>query len=791
MKKQKKRVNSLYKKTKGTLIAAGVIFAFSCLWACDTEDNFSESKVSPNITAGINTKATDTSWHEDDAIGIAMFSSGTDSVINEKVNCKYLTPQGDGLFTANGSDLILYPGDGSTVDFISYYPYTEEFEPFTLYADVSDQAELPLIDLMTSDRFEGASKNNPNVLLHFHHRLTKLVFNFMLEDQTGGASVESFYISGMFTQASYDMLANEFEIDDTSDAEIEVPVDLDSYDYPRATAIVLPREAGDGIVFHIRLDDEREYEVALVDDLDLETETMYIFNILLRDRETPPTISAAIIEEWKETDEIELETTPLVVAQEPGETTEFKANDKITVYDVYNNTELTTFTYDGSKYWTPSPEVYWENMGDGNSEKLTLRAEYTRAQALNDTQMPEVFIAEVEVERFGLVHFDFKIVPAKVVFELKSDDGTNNPAVSDAEFSSADLAGATIKLPGYITEYTLTNGVFTPGSSTGNINAEKVGTLWAALIVPQEKEGRVAIININGNDYVLDVTQAIDFEKGKVCKLTVNITKTQVPSFSASYTDWADGDTFNDLTALIITGDGETTDFATNDKMTLFYHNGTAVEELSVFTYNKSDDIWSGNPLIYWEDLEDMLIYNFYAVSTLTTASEGSNQMDDLMFADAVPDGTKKFDPIVLSFTKQTAKVTVRLTSKDGTFSTAELATAAVYLPNYLTGAKFVLNSYTAGTTPKDIQLSKVTNAIEWTGLIQAQTREQNSSLIKISVLNSDYYIRASSAAMVYDKAKAYTYTVDITKTGVQFTASYSSWDESGEAIEVETDLDK
>jgi len=778
------------KKGKYLLGPAFALLFLISLFACEKEDRqLTTEDISPRFSAGIKTKASDSIWHENDSIGIMMFQSGTDDILNNKFNCLYVTPDGDGLFTTEGSDAIIFPGDGSAVDFLSYYPYVEEQESFIFDINVADQTNLPAIDFMTSDRFEGASKNSPNVLLHFHHRLTKLVFNFKLEDETRGASVESFFISGMLTQGIYDMLAGEFEYDDRSEEELEIPIDHDSKDYPTATSIVLPREAGAGIVFHIILDDGREYEVALVDDLDFKTETMYIFNIALRDKETPTSISAAVIEPWQNVDEIELETNPLIIAAEPGVTTNFKINNKITLYD--ENGELSTFTYDGNKTWTPEKPVYWENIGDGNSEKTTLRASYIRQEKLSESQMPELFLAEIEeAVRFENVHFNFLPVVSKVIFQLVSKS-----EVEDEKFTQEELKKAVITLPNYLTGYTFENGVLIPGdpliaSNRGDIEVpgDQEEVIAVAFILPQKMHGELAIIKMGNKEYSLTVEEddAIDFKQGEATKLIVNITKTEVPSFSASYKDWDAPIEVEGLTALIFSEGGTTTDFVKNDKMLLYYKDGgDAIEPVSTFTYEENNN-WSSNPIVYWESLDHMDNYHFYAVSTLKEAPENSNQMADIMYAEK--SNSPLYAPIALAFTKQTAKVMIELESKDGSYSTTELKEAQVYLPGYMTGAAYNKNEYVAGASPKDVQLTQEAGEVKWSGLIQEQNIASTANLIKITIGSNDYYIK--DKAFSFQKNKSYTFKVDVKKTGVSFTASYSDWDSSGDPTEIGVELE-
>ena len=78
------------------LLLPGVIVT-----SCNDKDDTSQTAEVPvALSAGIHTRAADTSWHPGDHIGVAMLKTESNEIIGHKCNCKYTTASGDGFFSA-------------------------------------------------------------------------------------------------------------------------------------------------------------------------------------------------------------------------------------------------------------------------------------------------------------------------------------------------------------------------------------------------------------------------------------------------------------------------------------------------------------------------------------------------------------------------------------------------------------------------------------------------------------------------------------------------------------------
>ena len=75
---------------------------------------------------GMRTRVTNSTWEKGDAIGIYMIPSGgslSASVLRN--NVKYSTTGSSSFTPANEKEQIIFPFDGSNVDFIGYHPYRD------------------------------------------------------------------------------------------------------------------------------------------------------------------------------------------------------------------------------------------------------------------------------------------------------------------------------------------------------------------------------------------------------------------------------------------------------------------------------------------------------------------------------------------------------------------------------------------------------------------------------------------------------------------------------------------
>src|SRR5690606_8616009 len=91
-------------------------------------------------------------------------------------NRKYIYESGE-LLPADGGAPIIYPRDGSAIDFFLYSPYQQvsNGELMMDFSNQLDQAKLDLIDF----RMVNVDKNNPIGPISLQHRNSKLKFTLL------------------------------------------------------------------------------------------------------------------------------------------------------------------------------------------------------------------------------------------------------------------------------------------------------------------------------------------------------------------------------------------------------------------------------------------------------------------------------------------------------------------------------------------------------------------------------------------------------------------------------------
>lgn len=198
----------------------GVATFSSCSVNDDIEDGnrpqavrFSAGIANQAVNDGVpTTKAAGTDWGNGDAIGIFMVKIGTATIAENTANKQYTTTTGGSAFSAaTAGDEIYYPMDGSAVDFIAYYPWTDGKgigDAISVNVAGSQTAASQAgIDLMWSANATNFSKTSTGyVALSFQHKLAKMVINCKAEPNTGIAAGDfntaEVVINGMITQTS-------------------------------------------------------------------------------------------------------------------------------------------------------------------------------------------------------------------------------------------------------------------------------------------------------------------------------------------------------------------------------------------------------------------------------------------------------------------------------------------------------------------------------------------------------------------------------------------------------------
>ena len=262
-----------------------------------------------NVNASIHnvqTRAANATWTADDAIGIYMKKAGTMlSASPLSQNVKYVT-DGTSVF-APVNEGICFPIDGSDVDFVAYYPFQSTINNFVYPVDVSDQSNLPAIDLLYSDNAAALNSGNADVNLNFVHRLSKVTVNLKHEDASFNLTGAAVKITGAGTLA-------DFNLEDGSLSEPQATGDVAfkvSADGSTAQAILLPVAdlTGKSLVVSTA---SNVYAFPLDEGLSItsfEKSTQYTYNITLSTG-TIATYGAAIAD-WTSgpSEDVEVEST--------------------------------------------------------------------------------------------------------------------------------------------------------------------------------------------------------------------------------------------------------------------------------------------------------------------------------------------------------------------------------------------------------------------------------------------------------------------------------------------------
>ena len=150
-----------------------ILIAFS---ACNKEDDQLHKQeslpVSFSSSIEAQTRVIGANWENGDKIGVFAIENGAtlkDETIVENYKNLSFSTSGNGDFSHDGQ-AIYYPDDGSSIDFIAYYPYNSNLTSYNYPIDIANQ-----VDLLYSNNLKNADKNNTSSNLEFNRVLSKII----------------------------------------------------------------------------------------------------------------------------------------------------------------------------------------------------------------------------------------------------------------------------------------------------------------------------------------------------------------------------------------------------------------------------------------------------------------------------------------------------------------------------------------------------------------------------------------------------------------------------------------
>lgn len=232
---------------------------------------------SSSINGEIKTKAVDNSWNTNDNIGVFMKTgSGLLNVLSAN---KMYSTSGDGEFTPGTADqTIYYPEDGSSVDFIAYYPYSQALTSTKYPVDVTNQTIQSAIDLLYADNAVNLSKAKPGANLIFSHQLSKV--EFTVKNGTGVSNLNGLSVSlaDQKTTAEFDLATGSLTSQNqTADIQARTSV-RNELTIAEAILIPSPAVAATKVVFTVG---EKNFTWKIPVDTKFEKGKKYTYEIVL------------------------------------------------------------------------------------------------------------------------------------------------------------------------------------------------------------------------------------------------------------------------------------------------------------------------------------------------------------------------------------------------------------------------------------------------------------------------------------------------------------------------------
>lgn len=262
------------------------------LFSCTAENSHSLSTLqeqslvtfSSQVGGENYTRASGNAWDAGDAIGVYMKKSGsilsTENLVDNAENRKYVTATTAGQFLPFAGHSIYFPVDGSSVDFVTYYPYQDNIDGAVYKVDLANQQSVESVDLMYADNLKGVMKGASASGLVFSHQLANLELNISKGKGISTLAGLTVTVKGMYTRADFNLADGTLKVDDKSKANIPMVLTSKS-ESMRAEAIVLPTESLDGISIEFSLQ-SKTYTLKLTSGVSLQKGKKVVYNITLK-----------------------------------------------------------------------------------------------------------------------------------------------------------------------------------------------------------------------------------------------------------------------------------------------------------------------------------------------------------------------------------------------------------------------------------------------------------------------------------------------------------------------------
>lgn len=347
------------------------LFALAACVSNDDKSEWNDGSQAINFTSsiqGLNTRAANAEWTAGDKVGIFMKAANGDLSAATAANKLHTTDKNGNLTASNAENALYYPTDGSSVDFVAYYPYVTSLAGTTYKVDVATQTDQPAIDLLYSDNAKDFAKGTSSTpQLQFAHMLSQIVFNIEKDATIPTLNGLKVTFKGLNTKADFTLADGKLGNVGTV-ADIAANVDVNG---ATATTIVLPAAALSDI--KVVFDLNGKSYTADYPQTVLDAGRKYVHKVKLSDSNGQPVIvmEAATITDW-----IEVPGGDIDVDFGGGSVT---PPTEVTLLDEPFDANQGTFTIDDKVLPEGSTYVWkWNTYTDKNAQITT---QYMKASA--------------------------------------------------------------------------------------------------------------------------------------------------------------------------------------------------------------------------------------------------------------------------------------------------------------------------------------------------------------------------------------------------------------------------
>ena len=281
-------------------------FAFAALAlslaACTNDNEVTDNgpvaaRINAEISNAVATRASGTTWDENDRIGLTGIGTQYDNV-------PYI--MNGGTFKEDGEPIYFHTTE--EVVFRAYYPYDENGKTLKAATDGEAQKNQPKIDFLYATG-ATASTHNPTVNFtdgtkaggkdcSFHHCMSQITLTFVAGDGVSFSAIqpESYTLSGLVLTGSFDTTTGIAKTDDGAQAaNLDMPIGSQL-----TSSVILFPQTVTALPLYVKYNGERYKATLNIPEGALQAGNNYTYTVKVRNRGIE--VSQATIAAWNKID---------------------------------------------------------------------------------------------------------------------------------------------------------------------------------------------------------------------------------------------------------------------------------------------------------------------------------------------------------------------------------------------------------------------------------------------------------------------------------------------------------